>query len=93
MGRTVVKDDGARGPGELLDELDRLWIVLLLDSLIVLERLVLCGAAEILETGGVEGDGMLLASDVLNLRLVLDAGPILLAPTGRRIGVDVGIGC
>ena len=66
----MVEGHDARRAGELLDELDGLGVVLLLDHLVVLERGVRDGAAEVLEAGRVERDGVLLAAEVLNLDLV-----------------------
>ena len=53
---TVVKNDYPRGASQLLDELDGFRVVLFLYNLVVLERLVLCRAAEVLEASGVEGE-------------------------------------
>ena len=89
MVRTVVEDDGARRPGELLDKLDALRIVLPLDLLVVRERGVRCGAAEELEAGGVERDGVLLPADVLDLHFVRDPLPVALRACGVGVDPDV----
>ena len=90
-GLTVVEDDCARRACQLLDELDGLGVVLFLDDLVVLERRVLRWVAEVLEPGGVEGDCVFLAADVLYLDLMRNHLPIALTSAGRGVGIDVDV--
>ena len=90
--RTVVEDDDARGSGKLLDEVDGLGIVFLLDHFVVLEGCVGHGAPEELETGGVERDGVLLPTDVLDVGTSRNRGPVSRTLASGSIGIDADVG-
>ena len=90
--RTVVKGNDPACAGDLLHQGDALRVVLSLNFLVVRKRSVLLGTPDkVLEAGGVERDGVLLAANVLDLNIVRDPDPVLLANSGGGVGVDVSV--
>ena len=87
----MVEHYRPRGTGELLDQFDGLGVVFLLDHLVVLEGRVGHGTFEELEAGGIEGDGMFLPADVLNVGIVRNHDPVPQTLAGGGISIDVDI--
>ena len=89
MKRTVIKQHNPARPRQLLQKFDALRVILLLDLLIIVERLMLRRLVEELESGRIERDCVLLATEVLDFHregLLLE---VAWADAGGGICVDV----
>lgn len=86
---TVVKWNNSSGSGNLLDEVYTLWVVFPLDFLVVRERSMGRRGLSVVKSGGIEANGVLLASEILDVDSVRHAGPILGPFARRRISIDV----
>lgn len=89
MRRTVIKHHNASGTSDPLHELDALRVVLCFNRCIVSELLVSGSFTPELEAGGVEGECVLFAADVLDLYGMRLRLPVRAALAEGRVRVNV----
>jgi len=92
MGSTMIEQNHLARPGQFFDQVDTLWIILLLDLSIIRECRVLRRTPVELKTRCIQRDRILFPSKILDLHLFGILDPVPLAQPGLHVYVYISEG-